>query len=60
MRRSPPKVASIWSRDLTESGIQMAAEAIMTTDTFPKGAIGQIEGRPAARSTSPASPRARA
>ncbi|MDQ2065114.1 bifunctional glutamate N-acetyltransferase/amino-acid acetyltransferase ArgJ [Xinfangfangia sp. CPCC 101601] len=30
--------------DLTETGIQMAAEAIMTTDTFPKGAAATIEG----------------
>ena len=30
--------------DLTEEGIQMAAEAIMTTDTFPKGACAVIEG----------------
>ena len=30
--------------DLREDGIQMAAEAIMTTDTFPKGASAVIEG----------------
>ncbi len=30
--------------DLSEDGIQMAAEAIMTTDTFPKGASAVIEG----------------
>lgn len=30
--------------DLAETGIQMAAEAIMTTDTFPKGAAATIEG----------------
>lgn len=30
--------------DLTEEAIQMAAEAIMTTDTFPKGAAAVIEG----------------
>jgi len=30
--------------DLGEAGIQMAAEAIMTTDTFPKGAAAVIEG----------------
>ena len=30
--------------DLREDGIQMAAEAIMTTDTFPKGAFAVIEG----------------
>jgi len=29
---------------LTEEGIQMAAEAIMTTDTFPKGACATIDG----------------
>ncbi|MDZ7908399.1 MAG: bifunctional glutamate N-acetyltransferase/amino-acid acetyltransferase ArgJ [Gemmobacter sp.] len=29
---------------LTEDAIQMAAEAIMTTDTFPKGACATIEG----------------
>ncbi|THD85411.1 bifunctional glutamate N-acetyltransferase/amino-acid acetyltransferase ArgJ [Aliigemmobacter aestuarii] len=30
--------------DLSEDGIQMAAEAIMTTDTFPKGAAATIQG----------------
>ncbi len=30
--------------DLTEQGIAWAAEAIMTTDTFPKGAAAKIEG----------------
>jgi glutamate N-acetyltransferase/amino-acid N-acetyltransferase len=30
--------------DLAESGIEMAAQAIMTTDTFPKGAAATIEG----------------
>jgi glutamate N-acetyltransferase / amino-acid N-acetyltransferase len=30
--------------DLTEAGIGMAAEAIMTTDTFPKGASAVIDG----------------
>lgn len=30
--------------DLTETGIQMAAEAIMTTDTFPKGAAATVQG----------------
>ncbi len=30
--------------DLKEESIQMAAEAIMTTDTFPKGASATIEG----------------
>ncbi|WP_151719108.1 bifunctional glutamate N-acetyltransferase/amino-acid acetyltransferase ArgJ [Gemmobacter serpentinus] len=30
--------------DLREESIQMAAEAIMTTDTFPKGAAAVIEG----------------
>ena len=30
--------------DLREDGIQMAAEAIMTTDTFPKGASAVIDG----------------
>ncbi len=30
--------------DLSEEGIGMAAEAIMTTDTFPKGASAVIEG----------------
>ena len=30
--------------DLREDAIQMAAEAIMTTDTFPKGACAVIEG----------------
>jgi glutamate N-acetyltransferase / amino-acid N-acetyltransferase len=29
---------------LAEDGIQMAAEAIMTTDTFPKGAAATIKG----------------
>ena len=29
---------------LTEDGIAMAAEAIMTTDTFPKGATATVEG----------------
>jgi len=29
---------------LTEEGIHMAAEAIMTTDTFPKGACATIDG----------------
>lgn len=29
---------------LAEDGIQMAAEAIMTTDTFPKGAAATVEG----------------
>ncbi|MFZ1468963.1 MAG: bifunctional glutamate N-acetyltransferase/amino-acid acetyltransferase ArgJ [Paracoccaceae bacterium] len=30
--------------DLTEDAIQMAAEAIMTTDTFPKGATATVQG----------------
>lgn len=30
--------------DLAETGIQMAAEAIMTTDTFPKGAAATVQG----------------
>jgi glutamate N-acetyltransferase / amino-acid N-acetyltransferase len=30
--------------DLAETGIDMAAQAIMTTDTFPKGAAATIEG----------------
>jgi glutamate N-acetyltransferase/amino-acid N-acetyltransferase len=30
--------------DLSEEGIQMAAEAIMTTDTFPKGAAATVQG----------------
>lgn len=30
--------------DLREESIQMAAEAIMTTDTFPKGACAVVEG----------------
>jgi glutamate N-acetyltransferase/amino-acid N-acetyltransferase len=30
--------------DLAEDGIGMAAEAIMTTDTFPKGASATVEG----------------
>ncbi len=30
--------------DLSEAGIQMAAEAIMTTDTFPKGAAATVQG----------------
>jgi glutamate N-acetyltransferase/amino-acid N-acetyltransferase len=30
--------------ELSESGIQMAAEAIMTTDTFPKGAAATVQG----------------
>ncbi len=30
--------------DLSETGIQMAAEAIMTTDTFPKGAAATVQG----------------
>ena len=30
--------------DLAEDGIQWAAEAIMTTDTFPKGASATIQG----------------
>ena len=29
---------------LSEEGIQMAAEAIMTTDTFPKGAAATLQG----------------
>jgi glutamate N-acetyltransferase/amino-acid N-acetyltransferase len=29
---------------LSESGIRMAAEAIMTTDTFPKGATATLQG----------------
>ncbi|WP_413687623.1 bifunctional glutamate N-acetyltransferase/amino-acid acetyltransferase ArgJ [Rhodobacter sp. Har01] len=29
---------------LSEAGIQMAAEAIMTTDTFPKGAAATLQG----------------
>ena len=29
---------------LSEDGIQMAAEAIMTTDTFPKGASATVQG----------------
>jgi glutamate N-acetyltransferase/amino-acid N-acetyltransferase len=29
---------------LTEEGIEMAAQAIMTTDTFPKGAAATVEG----------------
>ncbi len=29
---------------LSEDGIEMAARAIMTTDTFPKGAAAEIEG----------------
>lgn len=45
--------------DLSEAGIQMAAEAIMTTDTFPKGAAPPFRAK-AARSISPASPKARA
>jgi glutamate N-acetyltransferase / amino-acid N-acetyltransferase len=30
--------------DLSEGGIDMAAQAIMTTDTFPKGATATIDG----------------
>ena len=30
--------------DLSETAIQMAAQAMMTTDTFPKGACATIEG----------------
>ncbi|MFZ1340949.1 MAG: bifunctional glutamate N-acetyltransferase/amino-acid acetyltransferase ArgJ [Paracoccaceae bacterium] len=30
--------------ELSESGIKMAAEAIMTTDTFPKGAAATVQG----------------
>ena len=30
--------------ELAENGILMAAEAIMTTDTFPKGAFAMVEG----------------
>lgn len=30
--------------DLSEAGIRMAAEAIMTTDTFPKGAAATLQG----------------
>ncbi|WP_225028731.1 bifunctional glutamate N-acetyltransferase/amino-acid acetyltransferase ArgJ [Xinfangfangia pollutisoli] len=30
--------------DLSEAGILMAAEAIMTTDTFPKGAAATVQG----------------
>ncbi len=30
--------------ELSEAGIQMAAEAIMTTDTFPKGAAATVQG----------------
>ncbi len=30
--------------DLGEAGIAMAAEAIMTTDTFPKGAAATVQG----------------
>jgi len=30
--------------DLAETGIRMAAEAIMTTDTFPKGAAATLQG----------------
>ena len=30
--------------DLSEAAIQMAAEAIMTTDTFPKGAAAVVQG----------------
>ncbi len=30
--------------DLSEAGIAMAAEAIMTTDTFPKGAAATVQG----------------
>ena len=30
--------------DLSESAIQMAAQAMMTTDTFPKGACATIQG----------------
>ena len=30
--------------DLSEDGIDMAAEAIMTTDTFPKGASATVQG----------------
>lgn len=30
--------------DLAETGIRMAAEAIMTTDTFPKGAAATVQG----------------
>lgn len=29
---------------LTEAGIEMAAQAIMTTDTFPKGATAEVAG----------------
>ena len=44
---------------LRADGIEAAAQAIMTTDTFPKGAVAtaEIHGVPV---TSPASPRARA
>jgi glutamate N-acetyltransferase/amino-acid N-acetyltransferase len=30
--------------DLSEAGLQMAAEAIITTDTFPKGAAATVQG----------------
>ena len=46
--------------DLRDDAIDMAAQAMMTTDTFPKGAAATIAGRRRRRSTSPASPRARA
>ncbi len=37
-------VVSQLAADLREDAISMAAEAIMTTDTFPKGAAAVIEG----------------
>jgi glutamate N-acetyltransferase / amino-acid N-acetyltransferase len=37
-------VIPLLAADLKEAGIQMAAEAIMTTDTFPKGATAAVKG----------------
>ena len=43
MRKSPPSSPDL-AAALTEDAIEMAAEAIMTTDTFPKGATATVQG----------------
>jgi glutamate N-acetyltransferase / amino-acid N-acetyltransferase len=42
-QRITDKIADLVA-DLAEDGIQWAAEAMMTTDTFPKGAAATIQG----------------
>ena len=43
MSGSPPR-SPIWWPALRDDAIEMAAQAIMTTDTFPKGAAATVQG----------------